>query len=51
MIFADWKPAGAIQYPRSLKLLVDDKPMMEMSVTEARVNPEFAADLFKKPAE
>jgi hypothetical protein len=32
-------------------MLLDGKPMMEAVVVEAKLNPELAATLFKKPAE
>ena len=45
------KPVAAVKYPHSSRLLMDGKPLMEATVTEARINPELAADLFKKPSE
>jgi hypothetical protein len=50
-VLSDWRPVGAIQYPHATKMLLDGKPMMEAVVVEAKLNPELAATLFKKPAE
>jgi len=50
-LFADWRAVGSIQYPYSLKLLMDDKPMMEATVADARLNQAFEDSIFKKPAQ
>ena len=51
VLLCDWRPVGAIQYPHATKMLLDGTPMMEAVVVEAKLNPELAATLFKKPAE
>ncbi|HEY2954210.1 MAG TPA: pitrilysin family protein [Candidatus Eisenbacteria bacterium] len=50
-MLGDWRAVGAIQYPHSTRVTLDGKPLMEATVTQARANPDLAADLFKKPAE
>jgi hypothetical protein len=50
-VMSDWRPVGALQYPHSNRLLLDNQPLMESVVTAAKLNPELAADLFKRPAE
>lgn len=50
-MYGDWRPVGAIQYPHATKMLLDGTPMMEAIVVEAKLNPELAATLFRKPAE
>jgi zinc protease len=50
-IFGDWKPVGAIQYPHSEKVLMDDKPMMDAKVTSMKLNPELADAIFAKPTQ
>ena len=48
--WGDWRPVGPVQYPHTMKMLLDGNPMMEATVTQARVNPELPESLFKKPA-
>jgi zinc protease len=48
---SDWRAVGSIQYPYAIKVSMDDKPFMDVTVADAKVNPAFAADLFKKPTE
>ena len=50
-IFGDWKPVGALRYPHSTKMLMDDKPLMEGKVTSLKLDLELADDLFKKPSQ
>jgi zinc protease len=50
-IFGDWKPIGAVRYPHSSRMLMDDKPLMDNKVTAIKFDAEMADDLFKKPAQ
>jgi zinc protease len=47
--YGDWRPVGAIQYPYTNKVLIDGKPVMESTITQARVNPALPDSLFRKP--
>ncbi len=49
-IVGDWRPLGTLQYPYSFKLLVDDKPAMDGTLTDAKLNSTFEEAIFKKPA-
>jgi predicted Zn-dependent peptidase len=49
-ILDDWKPLGAIQYPHAMKLIMDGKPFMEMTVASAKLDAAFDEAIFKKPA-
>ena len=50
MQYADWKPEGALQFPRTMSLRMDGKPFMDGKITALKLNPPLADDVFKKPA-
>jgi hypothetical protein len=47
--YADWQPAGAIQYPRRMTMSVDGKPFVEGTLTSLALDPAIPPDAFKKP--
>jgi predicted Zn-dependent peptidase len=47
--WSDWRTVGNVQYPYANKLLVDGKPVMESTITQARINPALPDSLFMKP--
>ncbi|HET7226147.1 MAG TPA: pitrilysin family protein [Candidatus Eisenbacteria bacterium] len=50
VIYADWKPEGAIVYPHHVKLEANGATRMDSQVTKVAVNPSLTAEMFKKPA-
>ncbi len=49
-LYSDWKSAGALQYPHTLKMLRGGEPFMTGKVSAIVLDPKLAADTFAKPA-
>jgi zinc protease len=50
-IYGDWKDAGTVKWPYSTQTLMDDKPVMESTVTKVTLNPALGDELFRKPTQ
>lgn len=49
VLYGDWQPAGAIQYPRSGTVRVDGTVFLESTITSVKLDPTVAPEAFKKP--
>jgi hypothetical protein len=48
-IFSDWKPEGSIQFPHSMKVLLDGKQYLEARIQSVKFNTAIPDSLFRKP--
>jgi zinc protease len=48
-VYDDWRPVGGLRYPFAQKTLMAGEPFMDTKVTDAKLNPPLADDLFKRP--
>jgi zinc protease len=49
-LYSDWKPVGALQYPRGLTITREGKPFASGKVTAVVLDPALAPEIFAKPA-
>ena len=49
VFYADWQPAGDINFPRSLRVVRDGQTLFEQTVSTVTANPTFDAQWFDFP--
>lgn len=49
-MFGGWSSEGPIQYPHTIQVMRDGKPMLDGKVIALKLNPVLAEDVFRKPA-